>query len=488
MTQNAIISNSVTKEDYNDIKASGGRPMQILVPLLQPNMSIGLPVQPPFYWSRNRDFVLRGTVMYESLWASAVFIAISKAASLNWTVSGAPSLKVRKTKEMLLNAEDRKGWPSFLSKHLRDFLLTDNGAFVEIVRESRHEGSRVLGIMHLDSGRCTRTGDDEIPVVYRDKQGNEHEMKKHQVFSISDMPDSGESYYGVGLCAASRAYNAIYKLAALERYVSEKLSGQRPLALYIVNNITKEQLDSAIEQEKQLSLAQGLASYMGAVMIPAIDPSAKAEVAKIDLAGLPDGFDAKTERKHSTLVYADALGLDPQEIDPELLASSGMGTGSQSRVIDDKASGKGLVSWKSQFEHSINECVVPGDVSFFFMERDFRDEKLRAEVESLEIANAGAMVNGAFIKSLEGRQLLVDKKILPPEMMPNDLTPSTVMANNDKSPVTPIESPLTTPVVEQMINEQLVTPSLNQQMQQEQVMNPEAVGPVPNAGTSQNGQ
>ena len=53
----------------------------------------------------------------------------------------------------------QRGWVPFLNMHLRDYLLTDNGAFVEVVRASAASGSRIIGPAHLDSARCTRTAD-----------------------------------------------------------------------------------------------------------------------------------------------------------------------------------------------------------------------------------------------------------------------------------------------------------------------------------------
>jgi hypothetical protein len=126
-------------------------------------------------------------------------------------------------------------WTTFLYQHLRDFLTTDNGAFIEIVRATRAAGSRIIGLMHLDSLRCQRTGDPDIPVIYTDRKGREHEMKYHQVMLFADMPDPGATYFGVGYCAASRAYKSIYRMSAIERYGSEKVSGRRPLAIHFVN-------------------------------------------------------------------------------------------------------------------------------------------------------------------------------------------------------------------------------------------------------------
>ena len=68
--------------------------------------------------------------------------------------------------------------------HLRDYLLTDNGAFVEVVRASAASGSRIIGLAHLDSARCTRTADPDVPILYRDRLGKIHEMRWWQVLTF----------------------------------------------------------------------------------------------------------------------------------------------------------------------------------------------------------------------------------------------------------------------------------------------------------------
>lgn len=466
MPDSTVLRHSVTEQDYSDDGGKSGAVFNILVSnALQPGLATGLPPSPPPYWSLKRDHLLKQTPFFESIWAAALYIAISKMAGMAWDVKGYPALRVRNAQSLLLDVGDGNGWVSFLSKHLRDFLLTDNGSFVEIVRASSAAGSKILGLVHLDSTRCRRTGDPDIPVVYTDKIGKEHEMRDHQIIMMSDMPDPTGTYFDVGFCAASRAYHAIYKLAGLERYVSEKVTGRVPLALYIVNNINRKQLDNAILQHETAQTDRGFAAYMGAIMMPGIDPNSPAEVAKIDLAGLPEGFDSQQERRYAILTYADCLGLDPQELDPDLLASKSMGTGSQARVIDDKASGRGIIAWRQQFVHHLNYEVLPDRVQFYFSERDFRDQKLRADVQSVQIANISQMTMNGLITAIEGRQLLVDSDIIPPEFMPTDLTSTTALSDTDK--ITPEELQGTNPLIQQTVDNMIMQQDIK--MQQEQL-------------------
>lgn len=428
-----ILNQSVTKDDYGKVKNGVYMFVSLSNGLIYP--ASGLPVHPPAWWSFERDDVLRVTVHYEAMWANAIYTAVSKTASTTITFRGSVPLQVKRIQELIRHADPGYGNRSkaaFLQRHLRDFLMTDNGAFIEIIRSSPAVGSKIIGLKHLDSRRCRRTGDPDIPVIYRDRNNDLHEMKSYQVLCLSDLPDPTETYYGVGMSAASRAYRKIYEMSALETYVSEKVVGQRPLAVYFVNGVTQPQIENALTTAKVAAQSEGYSSYMGAAIMALVDPTTTANVAKIDLAGLPDKFDPVQERKNAYLVYADAIGIDPQEIDPELVVSRSVGTGSQSKVIDDKASGKGLAAWRDEFMYNLNEFVAPDTVYVSFKEKDIRDLTAQAQLTSLRVQAVGVMIQNTLITAEQGRQMLVDTNDIPTEFIKEDLTTTVEMTDYDK--------------------------------------------------------
>jgi hypothetical protein len=123
-----------------------------------------LPTDLPPYWSYQRDVVLRNTILYESYWASAVGIAINKVASQSFDVKGEVPKRVVDAQELIVEWGG-ESYVQGMSKLMMDFFTTDNGAFVEIVRQSSAAGSKIIGMVHLDSLRCQRTGDPEIPIL-----------------------------------------------------------------------------------------------------------------------------------------------------------------------------------------------------------------------------------------------------------------------------------------------------------------------------------
>lgn len=432
MSSNEIVDKSVTKNDFTDDAGKKGgvyhfwaSPWWTMPGALQPT--------PPPYWSFTRDAILRTTIHHESIWAGAIYVATTKMAALAWKVKGL-ELRSRKTREMLLEADGYQGWVHFIQRHLQDFLLTDNGAFIEVVRTSGAAGSKILGIMHLDSNRCMRTGDPDIPVIFRDRKNIEHELKAHQVICLADMPSAADLYYGVGTCAASRAYRDIYKLASIENYTVEKVTGRSPLALHFVNNISFGQVNNAITAAETERVNKGYVAYMGAYIIPTVDPTTAPQVATLNMAGLPEGYQIEDERRACKLSYANAIGLDPQEVDPQLLASRALGTGAQARVIDDKASGKGLAAWRNNFSQLLNEFVVPEETTFYFKESDMRDQLQTEQVKSQRTTTLAAMSAAQFITPNQGTQLLVDAEDIPPEFL---VEPDTTPVEENSSEMKP---------------------------------------------------
>lgn len=456
-----VIRHSVTKNDVLDWRERGGVLLYQFWNNTASSIAAGIPPRPPTYWSWVRDDVLRST-MYavDSMWPAAVGKAISTMVSAGWDISDSDdsSRRVARSQDMCLTANGGQGWVAFLSQHLRDYLLTDNGTFVEIIRSSSASGSRVLGIMHLDSRRCKRTGDPTTPVIYRDRLGVEHEMKDYQVFALSDMPDPGETYFGVGFCAASRAYTTIYKMSSIEQYISEKVSGSRATEMHIINT-SERTIETMINTAKEEQHRKGAFLYQG-VVIGARLGDGEVSGYRIPLAEVPDGFDAKQERDNAYMIYANAIGIPVQDIQP--LHGQGLGTGTQSVILDEAAQGQGLAAWRKQFEHMLNTYVLPETTTFLFSNNDIRDQKMEAEVKQLRATTRAAQIQSGEITPAIALQMAVDSDDVPREFLPKDVTPEGQLSDTEK----PVgnENPTLLPDV-QSILQQAMTPAVPPQAQ-----------------------
>lgn len=419
-----VIKKSVTQDDYAKDPRAG------VIHYMLPNYPFGqssgaLPPELPPYWTISRDVVLRSTIYQEDFWGSAIGIATTKMSSLGWEVKSKVPKRATDAQELL----NSSNWVRLTTTGLQDFLTTDNGQFIEVVRATRSYGSKIVGLVHLDSLRCMRTGDPDIPVIYRDRLGREHEMRWHQVVALSDMPDPGATFFGVGKCAASRAYRQIYKMAGMSRYINEKITGRRPLAIHFVNSVSQQTLESAKVIADSDANQRGVVAYMGAIIVPLIDAEQQVSVATVPLAELPDGWNRKEEFDIALLAYANSIGMDPQDLQP--LTGSPLGTGAQSQILEEKSRGKGLSSWRMSMTWVINE-LLDEETQFSFTELDLRDEKAKAEVSSAWTNVSNSRIRGGITDANEERQILVDLDQLPKEFENTTVTPGDTLSENEK--------------------------------------------------------
>lgn len=424
-----VLKRSITAGDYAEDPRAGTAMNYIFgAPIVAGRANTDLPA----YWSSQRDYALRRTVHMESMWAGAINRAITKWAALGWEIKDNQdsTMRVNRAQELMLYSDAARGWTTFMSKLLRDFLLTDNGVFVEIVRASNALGARIIGLVHLDSCRCLRTGDPDIPILYRDREGKEHEVKDYQLITFADMPDPGDNYNGVGFCAASRAYYTISKLSKLEQYVDEKLGGDGATELTFIKGLSRESLADAIASADAQMKQKGASYYKGKIVVSVMGDGEISEVT-IPLKNIPDGFDAKQERDNGYISYSNAIGIPVQDIQP--LSGQGLGTGAQTVILDEAAEGQGLVVFGKQLVHAFNTFVLPESTEFAFNNRnDTREQKAKADVASVRANTRAAQIASGEISPAMARQLAVDDKDLPPEFIPDDETAGGQVGDSEK--------------------------------------------------------
>jgi len=430
-----VMKRSVTKDDNQAVKSDGGFTV-VLGPsswgqwlgsggLLQG--VAGANGLPP-YGSKAADAILSESVMIEDMWASAVSTAISKQTALGFEIEDTTesSRRIKQAQELMLNFDGN--YTAGLSKIVRDYLTTDNGAFIEIVRSSSAAGSKVIGLMHLDSLRCYRTGDPKYPLVYIDLKGFHHVMRAEDVLMFADTPSARSQHYGMGYSAARRAFNTILKLTAIETFVREKISGARNLAIHIVNGISSDQLGQALNSSAAMQDQKGFVVYRGSTIIPMIRNETPS-IATIPLAEIPDGFNADSERGDAYLRYANALGMFVGEIQP--LSGQGFGTGTQSVVLQEAAEGRGLASFRKQFALAITHDVMPDAVTFYLAPSDQKDKRDRAETLQAWASALKPLIESQVISSVQGLNVLVDEGYLPREFLATDSTAGGVVTDSE---------------------------------------------------------
>ena len=411
MTNADVIAKAQAKGDYS--KDAGGF---FMLPILgiygQRNFLLPHPLDLPPFWSPLLDNVYLLTLTAEKLWAQAVGIAVSKVASMDWTIDGPVTTASRETQ--FLQAFGTRG----IARLVTDYLLSCNGAWMEIVHETRSSGSRVLGCVPLDSRRIMRTGDPERPALYNLLDGRQVEYRAHQIAEITDMPDPSGGWLGVGHCAADRAYTAIRRMHLIDLIVDDKLSDRRPNKLVPIKGVSAKELKAAFETGEKDAQGRGLIIYQGTVFL--VDPGDdKLDFKEIDLKNLPENFDEEKARNEARLEYANAIGLDPLDMQEP---RGGLGTGQQADILHEKSKGRGLGLFTRQLKETINTRIVSRRSTFTHAERDLRDELKKEQVNKAVSDRIKQDVEATVLQPGQGLQVMVDAGIYPEEFLTQDVT------------------------------------------------------------------
>jgi hypothetical protein len=158
---------------------------------------------------------------------------------------------------------------------------------------------------------------------------------------------------------------------------------------------------------------------------------------------VPDGFDVEQERNDGYKKYAMAIGLNPDEL---VARSAGLNSGQSAQIAENAAEeAGGLPFFVKDFEDQINFLVMPKPTIFQVTTNDIRDKKLKADLDQT-IANTINVMRGSaqapgWITDEMALQLSVDEHILPPEFLPEDVTPAGMLTDSGDGSKAPAPTP-----------------------------------------------
>lgn len=428
----------------------------------------------PSWWTPARDVFLRDYWKKEDFMASTVYSVAVRNSQFNWSLNGLED-DVTDAQQLLHSANFGQGWSDLITKTSVDLLTTDNGAFWEVIRpakvsfngkvypavktcyENDYEqwyaidddnlialGDKAysvfdthldlpIGIAHLDSGQCQRTGDPDIPVIYTDRYGKTHRLKWWQVISFTDMASPIEKMNGVGFCAVSRSFRTSHVLQSLNIYKDEKMSGRHNRAIHITN-ADPDLLNDQIRETQAAANNAGQMRYIQPVIASTFDPSATPSVATIDLAGVPDGFDEETTKNWGIAVLALAFGVDYGFLAP--LPGKGLGTATQSETQAKQAKNKSSMQFRNMITQALNfRGIFPESVQFEFDNNDIDAEEQDQKMSKSRAETRKIMIESGEITPKVARQMAVDSGDLEESylnlMGDIDLTPRETVEGNE---------------------------------------------------------
>lgn len=424
--------NSVTAGDINPSRGFTSGGLNGYFPMYIPRSSSGgLLPDLPGYWTPERDRVLASTLDYPGHWAGAVSIAVAQFTAKSYEFDGVIPEQKEAAQELFANSNSGQGITHLFSQMVTDFLTTDNGAILEIERESDSPAAKIRAIHHLDSLRCVRTGNPLFPIIYwNNYTGGWHKLAWYQCYSLVDSPNTRSNYYGIGHCATARAYDRIRRLQAIERYIYEKLTGTGMNQLILLPGLSPAQLEGILKTNENNKAAQGIYVYGGVGLVPAITKEGISPTT-IDLQGPPPNFDEDKEIQQALLLYANSIGLDVQDLMP--MASQQLGVGAQSAVLMKKAKGKGLAVLSQRWLHFVNRWLLPPKLAWAWIEKDLDDELKRSQFEKNISDSVASLGRYAMIDAAMGQKKLVKEDVLPADSIPNANTINTPLEDDEQA-------------------------------------------------------
>lgn len=305
---------------------------------------VGFRVNPIFiservmpWWSRQRDKFLAETMLKSDMLNATTNVTSSRLFSI--PVSIMPRDKENKRNRDLAywsSALLRLSFSNEMLPFIIDWQTQDNGAFAEIIGAGEPSGpiepTRVpgtatylygLGLRHLDSQRCIRSGDPEYPVIYESngKDGKYRRYKLHRtrVLYMSQMPSPRAAMHRVGVCAISRCISSALHLTDIS-VLKEEWLGSRPVSEIVFGRgFTVEQLEGAFQKADAKADAAGMTrhaklAYLGITGSPEMIKASSIE--RIPLKRLPDGYDEETSVRIGVNIVALGFGFNSRELWP----------------------------------------------------------------------------------------------------------------------------------------------------------------------------
>lgn len=407
-----VVAIEESKQDFR--KAEEGSPgsFQLLFSLA----SMADTITP---WGLNtqiRDRELREFWPTESNLAGAVANVCLRNAAYNFVIRHSSSRVETAVTDMLraaLGPPGQIGWTSFETAGSQDLYTTDNGRFIELIRapgldaNSKFKGASapVVGIGHLDSGQCTRTGDPEFPVLYTDRKGKIHKLAWFEVIPMSEMPSPIALMNGVGICAVSRVLRMAQIMKSAAILTDEMISGRNIRKINIVGGVSRTDIDDAKKRTQEQADNKGFLRQVEHVVLASLDPEKPVSSTTIDLAEFPPDFNFDIFMKWYISTLALGFVTDYQDFAP--LPGGNIGSSSQSEILNQKSSAKGPATYqKAMVEKFKVYGVLPRDAKM-----EYEDANQAEELEKQEIRT----------KAMEEHALSGRNGILPPKNIREDL-------------------------------------------------------------------
>jgi hypothetical protein len=361
--------------------------------------------------SRRRDKWLRQFWPREPHLAGVVNSVVGIDKNRGWSLTGGRNQVYRYTR-ILHGYEAGKGWRYGFGLASSSFYTSDINAVVELGREGRSGPLRAL--YHADPALCQLTPSG---LTFHPASGAAQKwVEGEDYFRCAALPSTDETFYGLGLCAVSRALELAKLMVAVYLHDQEQMGARAPRGLLLLKGISESQWNTAM-QNRDEALTAAERKYYGGVAVLATQGLEDIDAKLVALSQLPAGFDRKEFIDLLMYGYALAFGYDPSEFWPVQFGS--LGRGNEAEAQHRKASGKGGMDFVLAFQEQMQQ-QLPETVQFEFDSRDSEGELVDAGVAAAWADVAAVLAGGStggipLIDASYIPQFLVEKGVIPPE-------------------------------------------------------------------------
>lgn len=386
----------------------------------------------PPYGTKDRDRVLRLSYRDEnnSLIQGTVSALIKKLVTTPWEIKtveeGADKGKIylpnaqgqmksiaaiEHYQMVLQNAQFGAGWEVFLSRYLEDFFTQDFGAVTELIGPGEPVGpitGPVTGIAQLDAGRCFITGNPYYPIMYFSLiSGSLHRMHADRIVRFVDSPSPDERYFGIGLCAMSRAIAIYVRQRSMQQYIEGRVDDKPAPGILTIQGITTKQREVAFSAYAQRQEVPDERPFWGKnIILESVNVDQPIKIESIPFSVTPEKFDWKIYNDIDVDSVALAFNMDRQEIWE--LAGKGLGSGAQSQVLAEKARGKMFGFLLQNCERWINRRVLPKQFEFSFDFKEQSEETAKAQQNYQHAQTINLLVTAGVMSAQQGQRYLAD--------------------------------------------------------------------------------
>lgn len=330
-------------------------------------------LEAPTYASDNRirDAWLRTFVKQEPLLNGVLSSCVSIDKNRGWTLEGG-ARQVEKYTNILHNVENGLGWRYFASLEASSYYGSDMGSIAETERELKPAGGAplppIVSMYFVDPTRARLKPKNRL--TYYPQGRAKQEWEAYDFFRVTSMPSTDERFLGLGYCAISRSLELAMIAVSIWEHDMEKLGAKAPKGLMLLQNISENQWDTAMQARKE-KMHDYEQQYYSNVAVLATEGPDTIDAKLIALSNMPENMNRQEVVNTTMYGYALEFEFDPREFWP--VSSGQLGTATETEVQHKKATGKGGMNFALGMQEHIQKNI-PDALNFQFEQRDVDGE------------------------------------------------------------------------------------------------------------------